>query len=320
MKKIKYHYNFDTGIFEPIKESKKISYVASILFVLVLFLLAFTYKSTNNKSLVNGKATDTEINDLRNEYLLLNKKIEGTQKKLSQIEKKDDKLYRGYFNLEPVSDDVREAGSGGVDKYKNLSKNKYSTLIIESNKKLDNLNKRLAIESQSLDEVINEAKKREKMFANLPAIQPISNKDLTRLASGFGMRVHPILKISRFHSGIDFTASMGTPVYATANGTVNHANYMGGYGNVVKINHGYGYETLYAHLSKINVSIGEKVKRGEVIGLVGTTGLSSGAHLHYEVSKDQKKVNPISFFIENITAEEYKILVKNSSINNQSFD
>ena len=319
MKKSKYHFNFETGQFDPINTNRNSLFIVSIVLVFVIIFSFYAFNGKNNQ-VTDTKQSNAAEKELIEQYKVLNEKLEKTQKKLAELEKKDDKLYRSYFNLEPIDKEIRAAGHGGVNRYENISKGKYANLILETNKKLDKLNKQLAIESQSLDEIISLAKKRDKMFANLPAIQPIANKDLTNLASGFGMRLHPILKIERFHSGIDFTANTGTPIYATANGNVTYARYSGGYGNVVKIDHGFGYETLYAHLSKIKTTERKKVKRGEIIGFVGTTGLSTGAHLHYEISKNGEKIDPISYFIEDVTAQEIKILAKNASIKNQSFD
>jgi murein DD-endopeptidase MepM/ murein hydrolase activator NlpD len=305
MKKIKYHYNDVTSNFEPIKESKKIIYFSTILLVLTVVLSGFAFNTIvkkNNEAEYIGE----KLSDIKKQYQLLNEEIVTTQKKLSEIQEKDNKLYRSYFDLEPNNNQFK------VDKS--------ITSFKESKEKLEEINREIAEESKSLDEIYKKAKMNDEMYANLPAIQPIFNKELSHLASGFGLRMHPILKIEKFHAGVDFTAKSGTPVYATANGKVSFAKYEGGFGNVVKINHGNEYETLYAHLSQIKTRVGKKIKRGEVIGAVGTTGLSTGNHLHYEVKKHGKNINPIEYFIKDLNQDDFKKLIKNASLKNHSLD
>ncbi len=319
MKKIKYHYNIEKGNFEPINQKSRILYFSLFIGLILLFISGFFYKVKKENELISNSIISRNSLLLKQQKLI-DSKLNFTLTKLSAIEKKDDKLYRNYFNLEPLSKDERAAGSGGIDKYSDIVKNSLGLKIIETNKKLDNILNRISVESQSLDQIILMAKKRENSLANLPAIQPVAVEKNNVLSSGFGLRLHPILKINRMHNGLDFTAKSGTPVYSTGNGKISFAGIMQGYGNVIKINHNNGYETTYAHLSKILVKNNSRIQRGQLIGKVGSTGLSSGPHLHYEVKKDNKNLNPISFIINNISTEEYKLLIEQSKVSNQSLD
>ncbi|MEO1654946.1 MAG: M23 family metallopeptidase, partial [Bacteroidota bacterium] len=209
---------------------------------------------------------------------------------------------------------------GGVDRYKDLIKKglKEEDLVLSSFKKIDQIKRKLYIQSKSYDEISKLVKNKSKMLAHMPAIQPISNKDLTRLTSGFGMRIHPIYKVGQFHPGIDFAAPQGTPIYATGDGVVEKAQYEAGFGNHVVIDHGYSYQTLYAHMVKFIVKKGQKIKRGQCIGYVGTTGLSTAPHVHYEVQYKKEPVNPVYFFFQDLNAEEYEKILELASVENQS--
>jgi murein DD-endopeptidase MepM/ murein hydrolase activator NlpD len=308
MKKVKYHYNTESGEFEPIKETNRIILISTFFLLLLVVISGFAFNTIVDKS-NEAEYMGEKLSDIQKQYQILNQEITETQKKLAELEEKDNKLYRSYFDLEPIN----EYGFGENKPSKNIS-------FEESKEKLEKINNKITKESKSLDEIYLKAKKNEEKYANLPAIQPIFNKNLSQLASGFGVRLHPILKIEKFHAGVDFSAKAGTPIYATANGKITYAKYEGGYGNVVKINHGFGYETLYAHLSQIKTRVGKKIKRGEIIGLVGTTGLSTGNHLHYEVKKQGKNVNPMEYFIQDMSQEDFKKLAKNASKMNQSLD
>jgi len=242
-------------------------------------------------------------------------------KVLLSMEERDDNVYRAIFEAEPIDQNLRQGGVGGVNRYKYLEGYEYSDLPIDLNQRLDRLAKRMVVESKSLDEVINLAKGKEKMLSSIPAIQPVANKDLKRMASGYGYRIDPHYKVRKHHDGMDFTASTGTEVYATGDGKVTRADAnSSGYGNHIRIDHGYGYVTLYAHLSKIKVKAGQKVKRGDIIGLVGNTGKSMGPHLHYEVRKEGQPINPINFYFNDLTPEEYAKLIELSNNASQSFD
>jgi murein DD-endopeptidase MepM/ murein hydrolase activator NlpD len=207
-----------------------------------------------------------------------------------------------------------------VNRYEMLEGYDNAEIVVNSTQRLDKLTKEVYVQSKSYDEIIEMAKRREEQLSCLPAIQPISNKDLTRTASGWGYRIHPIYKIRKFHYGMDFTAPTGTEVYATADGTVEIVDQSRrGYGNKIVIDHGFGYKTLYGHLNGFNVRKGQKVKRGDVIGFVGSTGLSTAPHLHYEVHLNGNKVNPISYYFNDLTPEEWDRMIQ-LSMKAGSFD
>ncbi|MEN8137578.1 MAG: M23 family metallopeptidase [Bacteroidota bacterium] len=322
MSKVKYYYDPHSLSYQKIKKSKwdqvintGVFLLASLLFggLSLLFIGQFI-ESPNEKYLKR------ELDNMQLNYDLLGRKIDQAESVLHGIQERDDKLYRVYFEADPIPKEQRVAGFGGINRYKRLEGYENSDLVIESSKKLDILNKQLYIQSKSLDEIVDLAKEKEKMFVHIPAIQPVANKDLNRMASGYGYRWHPILKYRKFHSGMDFSAKIGTPIYATGDGVVKKAISGGGYGKYVVIDHGYGYETLYGHMNKYIVKRRQKVKRGEVIGYVGNTGLSSGPHLHYEVHKNGKKLNPVNFYHNDLTPEEYGRLLIMSQQENQSMD
>lgn len=279
-------------------------------------LFNIVYDSPKEKQLI------AEKEDLLVQYELLNSKLNQMSVILADLENRDDNIYRSIFEAEPIPDNIRKAGIGGINRYKNLEKFKGDAdIVISTTQKLDRLAKQLYIQSKSFDEIFNLALQKEEMLASIPAIQPVSNKDLTRMASGFGMRIDPHYKTPAFHEGMDFTATIGTPIYATGNGVVERADAKSkGYGNHVRIDHGFGYTTLYAHMSEIKVRPGQKVSRGEVIGYVGNTGKSSGPHLHYEVHKNGQPVNPINYYFSDLSPEEYDLMIQLSSQENQSFD
>ncbi len=240
---------------------------------------------------------------------------------LAELQEKDDDIYRVIFEAEPIPSSVRNAGFGGVNRYRELEQLTNADIVIGTTKRLDELTKQLVVQSRSFDEVITLAKNKEEMLASIPAIQPVSNEKLTRVASGFNFRIHPIYKVRHFHTGIDFTAPRGTEIYATGDGKVHDVIMKArGYGYHVIVDHGFGYNTLYAHMSKFKVRKGEVVKRGDVIGYVGSTGTSTAPHLHYEVIKNGEKINPMNFFFNDLTPEEYEKVIELSSQSNQSFD
>jgi murein DD-endopeptidase MepM/ murein hydrolase activator NlpD len=324
MPKSKYRYNPQSLSYDRIKPSFKsrflifLSYLSVILTVAVLlnFLYSSIFDTPREKMLMR------ENNQLQFQYEILNEKVGNLETVLEDIERRDDNIYRTIFNADPIPSSVRNAGFGGVNRYEYLEGYENSELIIETAKRLDNLTKAVYVQSKSYDEVIDLAKSREDQLSSLPAIQPISNKDLTRTASGWGFRIHPIYKIRKFHYGMDFTAPTGTEVYATADGTIERIQQSRrGYGNVLVIDHGYGYQTLYAHLNEFNnARVGKKVKRGDVIAYVGSTGLSTAPHLHYEVHLNGKKVNPVNYYFEDLTADEFDRMIELSMRPGQSFD
>lgn len=255
------------------------------------------------------------------QYDILQQRMELASNVLKDLQHNDDNIYRVIFEADPIPSSVRQAGYGGVNKYKALEGYDNSDLMIETTKRLDMITKQIYVQSKSFDEVFELAKNKKELLASIPGIQPLSNKDLTRIASGFGYRIHPIYKTSIMHTGIDFTAPIGTEIYATGNGVIGRVEKEGrGYGNNVIIDHGFGYETLYAHMSKIAVRQGQRVVRGDIIGYVGSTGSSTGPHCHYEVIKNGTKIDPINYFFNDLTADQYEKVLEISSKYNQSFD
>jgi murein DD-endopeptidase MepM/ murein hydrolase activator NlpD len=240
---------------------------------------------------------------------------------LKDIQERDNTIYRVIFEADPIPSTVREAGYGGVDRYKALRDYYNSEILTNITKKVDQLSKQLYVQSKSFDEVWDLVKNKATMLSSIPAIQPVANKNLSRVASGYGWRIHPIYKTEKMHTGMDFTAPVGTEIFATGNGTVSKVEMDGrGYGNNVMINHGYGYETLYGHMSKIIVRSGQKIKRGDLIGYVGNSGTSTGPHLHYEVRKNGNPVNPVNFYYNDLSPEEYQHMLELSAQAGQAFD
>src|SRR5690606_1459973 len=285
-------------------------------FLCLILLINTPYFETPKDKILTSELENMKIN-----YKLLNKKVDVMEEALSAIEERDSNIYRAYFNTKPITDEERKSGFGGVNRYKDLEGFNNSELVINTSKKVDRLTKELAIQSESMDEIVKLGKQKEKLLAAIPAIQPVKNEDLKRMASGYGYRSDPFTKIRKMHWGMDFTSPTGTPIYATGDGVVLKAdNSLSGYGNHIEINHGYGYVTLYAHLSKYNCRKGQKVKRGDIIGYVGSTGRSEAPHLHYEVIKNGEKINPINFYYGSISAEEYVAISQLATQENQSLD
>jgi len=275
----------------------------------VLFMIAYNlFDSPREKNLLR------ENKHLTFEYKILNNRIENLGKYITDLQNRDDNVYRPIFEAEPIPASVRMAGIGGVNRYSELERYPNAKEIIEVQKKLDKYSKQIYIQSKSYDEIVRYIKSKEKMLASIPAIQPISTKDLIRFGSGFGLRLHPILGYYRMHYGVDLTAATGKKVYAAGDGVIFRSEYSGnGFGNNVIINHGYSYKTVYAHLSKILVKEGQHVKRGEVIGLVGATGLATSSHLHYEVHKNERPVDPVNYYFNDLSDTEYEEMIKNSA-------
>ena len=262
-----------------------------------------------------------ELAQYKRQTRLLNDRVERAEKVLEDLEERDDVLYRTIFESAPVSEAERHSGIGGVERYAEFDQMKNGELLKSTTKKVDDLTKRIYVESKSLDELYDMARNKNERLAAMPAIMPIA-KDKCKVVSGFGYRFHPILRYRRLHSGIDMTARQGTPIYATGDGVVRVAGRnpkgLSGYGVVTVIDHGYGFMTLYAHMQGVKVRVGQKVKRGEQIGTVGSTGMSSGAHLHYEVIQNGKKVDPVYFFYNDLTPEEYEEVLEVARQENQS--
>ena len=250
-----------------------------------------------------------KIHVLENNQKILNNRIESAGRTLSLLIAYDDSVYRTVLGAKPLPKEVRMAGTGGINKYENLEKSGDYHEVIESFKNLDKVIAKMEVQKSSYLMLLEKARMNANRLQHLPAIIPIANWDLKRIGSGFGMRFHPILNRYRMHKGIDFVAPTGTPIFASADGTVRSVRRSDSFGKVVEINHGYGLITLYAHLSKIKVKRGQKVVRGQVLGMVGNTGLSSGPHLHYEVHLNNVEVDPVSYFFKDLTAKEYEAVV-----------
>src|SRR5690606_29624877 len=322
MAKTKFYYNSHTLKYEKVKANiwNKVLKLTGFLscafvFATLLLFLGFTYLDSPKE-----KELERELSRMTLQYDIMQNRLQKLDATLQDMQERDDNIYRVIFEADPIPLDVRKAGFGGVDRYENLRNFRNSDLMIENAKKIDELANSLAVQARSFNELSATAKSKSEMMASIPAIQPINGKNLKRGISGFGSRMHPIYKIHKMHSGIDFAAPKGTKVYATGNGKVIAASSDHGYGKHIEIDHGYGYKTVYAHLTRFAVKKGKKVKRGDLIGFVGSTGSSTGPHLHYEVIKNGKPVNPVNFFYNDLSPSEYAEMLKVSSQVNQSFD
>ena len=323
MSKVKYYYDSEKLAYRKItpKKRKKFGFaalfiVASALFGFLSFvvLLNVPYFKTPN-----DRVQQREIENLRLNYSILNKKLEQLQVVADQMADRDNNLYRTYFNTTPITEEERK--SGYKNNYVALQGYNNSELVIRTTKKVDVLSKELAIQSKSLDAILKLAEAKQDFLASIPAIQPVQNEKLRHVASGFGYRTDPFTKARKMHEGMDFTAKTGTPIFASGDGIVARAdNSASGFGNHIVIRHGYGYESLYAHLSKYKCRAGQRVKRGDIIGYVGSTGRSEAPHLHYEVHKNGKVVNPLNFYYGSISAVEYVAISNAANQENQSLD
>ncbi|HZW76851.1 MAG TPA: M23 family metallopeptidase [Flavobacteriaceae bacterium] len=325
MSKVKYYYDSDTLSYRKIERKKgrrtRIVIFTVLGMLLSGFLLLIIYLNLPMVRTPKELALQRELDNMQLQFELLSKKVNQAQIVLSELEERDNTLYRTYFETNPIPEEQRKAGFGGVNRYQELEGFDNSKLIINIAKNIDILTKQIVVQSKSLDEITELAANKEKLLAAIPAIQPIKNEDMNRMASGYGYRADPFTKAKKFHYGMDFSAPRGTPIYATGEGKVVRAdNKASGYGNHVIIDHGYGYQSLYGHLYKYNVKVGQKVKRGDIIGFVGSTGRSSGPHLHYEVFKDDMRMNPMDFYYGSLSAEEYAAMLIQSQQENQSMD
>jgi murein DD-endopeptidase MepM/ murein hydrolase activator NlpD len=325
MSKVKYYYDSETLAYKKIqrKRGRKlgIAFLGILGAFLAGFLLLVIYLNIPMIETPKEKALKRELQNMQLQYGVLNKKMDQIQNVLANVEDRDNNIYRLYFEANPIPEEQRKAGFGGINRYKNLEGYDNSKLIIETNKRIDILTKQIVVQSKSLDEITVLAKEKEKLLTSIPAIQPVKNENLKRIASGYGWRSDPFTKVKKFHEGMDFSAPRGTPVYATGDGRVKRAdNRATGYGNHIELNHGYGYTSLYAHLYKYNVRVGQRVKRGDVIGFVGSTGRSQGPHLHYEIIKDGQHINPINFYYGHLSPEEFDQVLIKAQEENQSLD
>ncbi len=323
MKKIKYYYNTNSLRYEKLETPLRVTLLrilgfisAAIVTAIILVSIAYRYFPSANEKLLRQ-----ENYMLSQQFEVLDEKTRKLQQQMTDLEKRDNEVYRTIFEANPVPDSVR---------LKEMEKQKEIKLVMSMNSNelensitssINNLILRMAYQEKSFNEITGFIKNKEELLAATPAIQPVSNSDLKRVASGFGYRIDPVYKTVKYHAGLDFSAPQGTPIYATANGVVRIAGNSGnGFGNHVVVNHGYGYETLYGHMFRVKVKNGMRVKRGEIIGWVGNTGKSTGPHCHYEVHKNGRPLDPVYFFYNDLTPEQFDRLLKLAASSNQSFD
>jgi murein DD-endopeptidase MepM/ murein hydrolase activator NlpD len=326
MAKRKYKFNPDTLSYERVgisfkeKFGKILTYLSSSLALALIIVVVFL----NFYETPRSRALERENQQLLSQYELMSRDLDRIEEVLADLQQRDDNIYRVIFEADPIPSSVRKAGFGGTNKYSHLENLSNNRLIIETARKIDVLAKEAYIQSKSYDDVLKMALNKEKMLASIPAIMPVANEDLKRTASGWGYRIHPIYKVRKMHYGMDFTAPVGTPVYATGDGKVVEVNGSKrsrvGFGLVVKIDHGFGYETVYAHLDAFNVQLGQVVKRGDIIGYVGNSGGSTAPHLHYEVHRNGSAVNPQYYYFKDLTPQEYERMIAISTNIGQTLD
>ncbi|SNS27189.1 Murein DD-endopeptidase MepM and murein hydrolase activator NlpD, contain LysM domain [Belliella buryatensis] len=323
MSRIKYYYDPKTCKYERYQRSKwditlnTLGFLSSALILAVGILIVFNYYFDSPKELILKK----ENKELKYYYQLMESEVNQMSQMLVDLQQRDDNLYRVIFETEPIPSDIRRAGVGGTDRYKEIKEKGLNPekLIIDLRSKVDDLKRQLYVQNISYDEVSEMALNKDEYWASIPAIQPIINEELTRLASGFGNRLHPILKVRKLHTGVDFSAPKGTPIYATGDGVViDVKTVFGGYGKYIEIDHGFGFVTRYAHMNEFTVRKGQKVKRGDQIGTVGNTGSSTAPHVHYEILKDGRYVNPVHYFFKDLEPSEYEKILELASKENQS--
>lgn len=312
MAKQKYYYNISSLRYEKVKVSwkRRLLTVFTIICTSLVFAVAIVYLIQKFIPSANEKRLQNELAKMEEQYEYSLKDINQMHLVLESLRKRDINIYRVLYESEPLPDEVWQAGYGGSERYKELEGFSNSDLMKDLSSKVDKLKNQLVLQSKSYDAIAKLARNKEDMLASIPAIQPVSNADLTRIASGFGMRIDPIYRTPRMHTGLDFTAPIGTDIHVTGKGTVIAVEYnSGGYGNHVIVDHGYGYQSHYAHMSKFNCTVGQKVNRGDLIGYVGSTGKSTGPHLHYEIIYNNEKIDPVHFFFNDLTNDQYlKIL------------
>ena len=322
MRKVYYIYNPTTRTYDrvyPTFRQRMVNFLKRLFVGMGLgagsfILLIWIFGSPSEKEL------RIENSRLLAQYNVLSRRLDEALGVMQSIQQRDDNLYRVVLQADPVADAVRKAGYGGTNRYEELMDMANSDLVVNTTQKMDMLNRQLYIQSKSFDEVVDLFKNHDEMLKCIPAIQPVANKNLKYTASGYGMRIDPIYKTAKFHNGMDFSANIGTPVYATGDGVIKKAGWQSGYGKIIVVSHGFGYETWYAHLNKYNVRVGQKVVRGEVIGEVGNTGKSTGPHLHYEVHLKGKVVNPVNYYFMDLSAEEYDQMIELAANQGKVFD
>jgi len=323
MPRTKYKFNPDSLSFDKVRLGVKAMlfrflalFIGSVLIAAVYWAIFASFFDSPKE-----KALEREVEQLIVQYELMHREMGNLENVLEDLQKTDDNLYRTIFGAEPIASTWREGGVGGVNRYKSLEGYNNSDLVIETASRLDKIRKKIYVQLKSFDDLIALALEKEDMLRCVPAILPVANKDLTRTASGYGLRIHPYYKISRFHYGMDFTAPSGTDVYVTGDGVISAViSSKRGLGNHIIVDHGFGYSSIYAHLERFNVRQGQKVKRGDVIGFVGNTGMSLAAHLHYEIKINGVNVDPVNYYFNDLTAEEYERIIEIASKTGQSFD
>lgn len=323
MKKVKYYYNTHTLRYEKlvvplrVKLLRVLGFIAAAI-VTALIIVAFAFRFLDSPK---EKLLRMQYERSQEDLQLISGRVKEVETKLRQLEVRDNEVYRTIFEASPIPDSARQKQMEMENEIRLVSSMDDNELAYSIFNTLNVISARIVSQEKSYKEIEGMLRNKEKLLASTPAIQPVANKDLKRLASGFGSRIDPVYKTIKFHAGLDFAAPQGTPIYATADGRVTTAGNTGnGYGNHVEINHGFGYETLYGHMFRIKVRSGQTVKRGEVIGWVGSTGKSTGPHLHYEVHKGGRPLDPIYFFYNDLTPEQYQQILKLATSSNQSFD
>lgn len=322
MRKVYYIYNPQTRTYDRIYPTvrQRMLSITRRLFIgmglgagcFLIFFFLFGTPSEKELRIENAR--------MQAQYDVLSHRLDDALNVLKDIQQRDDNLYRVVLQADPVADGIRQAGYGGMNRYKDLMDMANADLVVHTTQKLDQLTRQLYVQSKSFDEVVQLCKDHDKMLLCIPAIQPVANKDLKQTASGYGMRVDPIYKTTKFHSGMDFSANPGTDVYATGNGKVVSAGWETGYGNTIELDHGFGYRTRYAHLQNMKVRAGQTVVRGQVIGGVGSSGKSTGPHLHYEVVVKGQKVNPVNYYFMDLSAEDYDKMVRMAANHGKVYD
>jgi murein DD-endopeptidase MepM/ murein hydrolase activator NlpD len=323
MKKIKYYYNTNTLRYEKLETPLRVRLLRIFGFIAAAFVTAalISYAAFRFIGSPKEKILQEQNEDLRDNYRQLKDRIESLQQQMKELEKRDNDVYRAIFEANPIPDSARAKELETKLEIETVRRLKDNQLVGSILNTLNTLTSRIEAQKKSYNQVEELVKNKEQLLARTPAIQPVSNKDLNRIASGFGYRIDPVYKTTKFHAGLDFSAPQGTPIYATADGTITTSGNTGnGYGNHVIINHGFGYETLYGHMVRVKARNGEAVKRGEVIGWVGSTGKSTGPHCHYEVHKYGEKIDPIYFFYNDLTPEQFDMILKKAAASNQSLD
>lgn len=323
MKKIKYYYNTNTLRYEKLEVPLRVKLLrifgfiaAALVTAALISYFAFQFIGSPNEKLLR-----LQNERLSDRYARLSEKLNALDKQMAELEKRDNDVYRAIFEANPIPDSARAKELETEKELATIESMVNNQLLGSITSSLGRLTSRVKVQARSYEQIEKLIKNKELLLSHTPAIQPVSNKDLNRIASGFGYRIDPVYKTVKMHAGLDFAAPQGTPIYATANGTVTTAGNKGnGYGNYVVINHGYGYETLYGHMVKVKARPGQRVSRGEIIGWVGSTGKSTGPHCHYEVHKNGNKIDPVYFFYNDLTPEQFDRLLKQAAASNQSFD